>query len=95
MAVPVTTDRREAARTLAAGGAVVLVVPAGGGADLGPLHRMGGRLAVFVADAGDVDDPSVRAAAAEMAAELFARSGPGGTAPAAAGAPAGPVGAGR
>lgn len=80
---------------LAAGGAVVLVVPAGGGGDLGPLHRMGGRLALFVADAGDVDDPGVRAAAAEMAAELFARSGPGDTTPAAAAAPAGSVGAER
>lgn len=62
----VTDDPEEALSALARGWRVVLIVRPG---SPGPPARAG-RLAVLV---GDPANPAVRAAAAEMEAELYAR----------------------
>lgn len=68
----VCVDTDEAAGHVARGASVVLVVVAPDDADLHGLRRAGtGRVAIFV---GDPADPTVQAAAAEMAAELGGRS---------------------
>ncbi|MCU4187502.1 hypothetical protein K6U06_24305 [Acidiferrimicrobium sp. IK] len=80
----VCCDQDEAAAAVAAGADVVLLtsepVPAAvagraGGAAAGRAGgaARGGRLAVFI---GDPASPADRAAAAEMATELFARDNP-------------------
>jgi hypothetical protein len=61
----VTGDAEEARRWVAAGHRVVLVVAS----DATVLRPIPARMALMV---GDLSDPAVRAAAEEMAAELYA-----------------------
>lgn len=63
----VTDDPEEAVSAVSRGGGVVLIL--GPGAPATPAQA--GKLAVLV---GDPDDPAARAAAAEMEAELYART---------------------
>jgi hypothetical protein len=80
MEVRVCSDMGDAVEAARAGAAVVLLGPDAGA--LGQAARTlraacGGRVAVFV---GDPADPAVRVAAAELAAEQFARADPPGAA---------------
>jgi hypothetical protein len=70
----VCDDLREAERLRAAGTDVVLIVAPGVAVPaLAPAGTVGGRLALLV---GEPSEPAVRAAAAAMAAELFAPPAP-------------------